>query len=114
MKDAALRYSPEMAEAFQLASYPLCLYTLALLVFRKRLASFLFDHPYFLLVDLLVALGVLQLGGAWRSSYFAYTVTAIMMFTAIDGKRGAYVSALALTAVGMYFRGENWAFVLPF
>jgi signal transduction histidine kinase len=90
-----------MADAYQRFSYPLCLYSLALLLFRRKLATFLLRHPYFLVVDLIVAVGILQMGGSWRSSYFAYTVTTIMMFTAFEGRRGAHVSALVLTAVAI-------------
>lgn len=90
-----------MVEAFQACSYPLFLYSLALILLRKKLILVLRSHPYLLFIDLLISLGILQLGGSWRSSYFAYTVTTIMICTTFEGKRGAYVSAGGLTLAGI-------------
>lgn len=90
-----------MAAGYQRWSYPLFAYAVVSFLFRKQLASFLQNRPAYLYPDLLISVAVLFLGGSWRSSYFAYTVTTIMLFTAFDGKRGAYVSALVLTAIAV-------------
>jgi len=90
-----------VAADYQRWSYPLFAYSLVSFLVRKELAPFLRNHPGYLYPDLLISVAVLFLGGSWRSSYFAYTVTTIMLFTAFDGKRGAYVSALVLTAVAV-------------
>lgn len=89
-----------MAQGYQLASYPLLVYSLASLIFRKHIGLTLSRYPALVYIDLVIAVSIIQLGGSWRSSYFAYTVSAIMLFTIFDGKRGAYISAgvLAVSA----------------
>ena len=80
---------------------PLLLLNATALVARKPMAAWLWRQPAFLFVDLAMVLFVLQLGGGWRSSYFGYTLTTIVLFTIFDGRRGAAVSALALAAASL-------------
>lgn len=91
-----------MFEWFQRISYPLLFGNLGLLVFHKKIAAFLQRRPFVLLADLFLAAGILQIGGGWRSSYFEYTLTTIMLFTIFGGRRGAWLSAAVLSAAGLF------------
>jgi signal transduction histidine kinase len=84
-------------EWFRLVSYPLLVYSLASLIFYKKAAALLHKYPFILFVDLSIAVGIIQIGGSWRSSYFGYTITTIILFTIFKGRMGAYISALILT-----------------
>ncbi|MEW6418946.1 MAG: ATP-binding protein [Nitrospirota bacterium] len=90
-----------MAEWFQRISYPLLVYNLSLLIFYKKITIFLQKYPFILFVDLFIAIGILQIGGGWRSSYFVYTLTTIMVFTLFFGIRGSYISASALVVASI-------------
>ena len=90
-----------MAEWYRLIFYPLFLYNVAFLVFHSKVATFLQKHPSVLLIDLSIAIGILQIGGGWRSSYFVYTLTTIMLFTIFDRRRGAYASSIILAAAAI-------------
>ncbi len=82
---------------FRLVSYPLLVYSLASLIFYKKAAALLHKYPFILFVDLSIAAGIIQIGGSWRSSYFGYTITTIILFTIFKGRMGAYISAFILT-----------------
>lgn len=84
-------------EWFHRVSYPLLAYSLLSLIFYKKTAVVVAKYPIVLYVDLLIAAGVIQIGGSWRSSYFGYTITAIILFTIVKGRIGAYISTLILT-----------------
>ncbi len=86
-----------MIESYHRIAYPLLLYNIALLVFYKRTAVFLLRHPVALFIDLVIAMAIIQLGGGWRSSYFGYTFSTIILFTIFNGKRWTYISTIALT-----------------
>jgi signal transduction histidine kinase len=86
-----------MVEWFQRATYPLLLYSLIFLVFYKKTAALLNKYPLILFIDLLISVGIIQIGGSWRSSYFGYTITTIILFTIFKKRTGAYISALVLT-----------------
>lgn len=86
-----------MIEWFRLVSYPLLVYSLASLIFYKKAAALLHKYPFILFVDLSIAAGIIQIGGSWRSSYFGYTITTIILFTIFKGRMGAYISAFILT-----------------
>jgi signal transduction histidine kinase len=90
-----------MLEWFGLISWPLLLYSLLLLIFHKRAAALLSRYPQLLYADLVISTGIISLGGSWRSSYFGYTITTIILFTIFIGRRGAYISALTLTAAAV-------------
>lgn len=92
---------PWMLEWFGRISWPLLLSSLLLLLFHKKAASFLQKHPRLLYTDLLISSGVIMIGGSWRSSYFGYTITTIILFTIFLGRRGAYVSSLTLIAAAV-------------
>lgn len=92
---------PWMTEWYWLISFPLLLYNSAFLIVHKKITSFLQKHPSALFMDLVMAIGILQIGGGWRSSYFVYTLTTIMLFTLFGGKRGAYLSSLILAAASI-------------
>ena len=90
-----------MAEWYRLISYPLFLYNIAFLVFHRKIAIFLQEHPSVLLIDLFIAIGILQIGGGWRSSYFLYTLTTIMLFTIFDRRRKVYISSFILAVAAI-------------
>jgi signal transduction histidine kinase len=87
-----------MAESFFNVSYPLLYCNLVFIIFYKKLSLFLHKYPFALFIDLSLTLGLLLIGGGWRSSYFGYTLTSIIIFTIFDGRRGAYISAAILSA----------------
>jgi signal transduction histidine kinase len=90
-----------MAQWLHLISYPLLFYNLMLLIFHKKTAIFLQKHPLVLFIDLFIAVGILQIGGGWRSSYFGYTLTSIMLFTIFGERRGSYTSSVILAVAAM-------------
>jgi signal transduction histidine kinase len=91
----------DMAGWYALIVVPLFCLNLAGIVFAKSLASFLERHPSWLAVDLLITVGVIFTGGGWRSSYFEYTLTTVVIFTIFANRRGAYISCafLALASI---------------
>jgi signal transduction histidine kinase len=80
---------------------PLLLLNLAWLAFAKPLAGYLECHPRWLAVDLALTVGVIFTGGGWRSSYFEYTLTTVIIFTILAGRRGAYASCAVLALAGI-------------
>ncbi len=46
--------------------------------------------------QVLISVGIIQIGGSWRSSYFGYTITTIILFTIFKRRIGSYISALVL------------------
>ena len=90
-----------MLDWFQRISYPLILYNLALLLFHKKTAALIKNYPSLLFTDLGIAIGILLIGGSWRSSYFGYTFSTIILFTIYKGRPGAYISAAALSLVAL-------------
>jgi len=90
-----------MIEWFRLASYPLLIYSLVSLILYKKAAAFLRKYPYVLFIDLAISIGIIQIGGSWRSSYFGYTITSIILFTIFKGRIGAYISTCALTVAAI-------------
>jgi signal transduction histidine kinase len=93
--------APSLIRSYALASGPLLLLNGIALVFFRRLSAALQRRSALLYLDLAIAVALLQLGGGWRSSYFGYTLTTIVLFTVVDRKRGAAISAgtLALAAL---------------
>jgi len=91
----------EMATWYGLIAPPLLCLNLAWLVFAKRLALYLERHPRWLALDLILTVGVIFTGGGWRSSYFEYTLTTVIIFTILTGRRGAYVSGAVLALAGI-------------
>ena len=79
---------------------PLFFLNLAWLIFAKPITAFLERYPGWLTVDLAVTVGVIFTGGGWRSSYFEYTLTTIIIFTILEGRRGAYISCAVLALAG--------------
>jgi signal transduction histidine kinase len=71
-----------------------------LLLFHKKLADILQKAAFLIYADLIISMAILMIGGGWRSSYFVYTMTTIMLFAIFYNVRGAFVSAvlLAITA----------------
>lgn len=90
-----------LLEWYSRVSWPLLLYSLLLLIFYKKAAALLSKYPRLLYADLLISAAVISIGGSWRSSYFGYTLTTIILFTIFIGSRGAYVSALALSVAAV-------------
>lgn len=85
-----------MLEWFGRISWPLLACSLLLLVFHKKAVVLLDKYPWMLYADLLISVGIIQIGGSWRSSYFGYTITTIILFTLFKGRAGAYFSAFIL------------------
>jgi signal transduction histidine kinase len=90
-----------MIEWFERVSYPLLVYSIIMLIFYEKTAKIIDRYPAVLYIDLMIAAGVIQIGGSWRSSYFGYTLTAIILFTIFKGRMGAYFSAIILTIAGI-------------
>ncbi len=90
-----------MANWFRAVAYPLLFYNLLFLIFHKKISVFLQKYASVLLLDLTIAGGIVLIGGGWRSSYFEYTLTTIILFTIFFRTRGAFFSSciLALVAV---------------
>ena len=82
-----------MVEWFQWIEYPLLFYNFILLIFYKKAAVFLQRHFSFLFIDLIIAFGIIQIGGGWRSSYFEYMLTTVMVFTIFGGRKWAYIAS---------------------
>jgi signal transduction histidine kinase len=85
-----------MLEWFGRVSWPLLAGSLLLLIFHKKALVLLDKYPWLLYADLLISVGIIQIGGSWRSSYFGYTITTIILFTLFKGRSGAYFSAFVL------------------
>jgi signal transduction histidine kinase len=90
-----------MLEWFERISYPLLAYSLFSLIFHKKIAALLDKYPLVLYVDLLISVGIISIGGSWRSSYFGYTITSIILFTIFNGKKGAFISTFILSAAAL-------------
>ncbi len=90
-----------MLEWFRRIAYPLLAYSIVSLVFHKKAAALLQKHAVLLAVDLAISVGIISIGGSWRSSYFGYTFTSIILFTLFKGRWGAYGSALVLSAAAV-------------
>lgn len=88
---------PWMLEWFGRISYPLLVYSIVPLIFHRQTAAFLRRFHHVLYFDLAVSLGIIMIGGSWRSSYFGYTITTIILFTIIKGRIGAYIATAVLT-----------------
>lgn len=80
---------------------PLIGFNLAAFFYTGKLIELVERHPLWLGVDLVFSVGILCIGGGWRSSYFEYTLTTIIVFTILQHRRGAFVSStvLALAAI---------------
>jgi len=85
-----------MLEWFGRISWPLLAGSFLLLIFHKKAVVLLDKYPWMLYADLLISVGIIQIGGSWRSSYFGYTITTIILFTLFKGRAGAYFSAFVL------------------
>jgi signal transduction histidine kinase len=85
-----------MLEWFGRISWPLLAGSLLLLIFHKKAVVLLDRYPWMLYADLLISVGIIQIGGSWRSSYFGYTITTIILFTLFKGRAGAYLSTFVL------------------
>jgi len=92
---------PWMLEYFRIIAYPLLIYCSVLLIFYKKTAVFLNRHPFVLYVDLFISVSIILIGGSWRSSYFGYTVTSIVLFTIFKERKGAYISAFILALAAL-------------
>lgn len=74
----------------------------ALLVLSRAAPRILFQYPLWLCLDLAGAAWVLSLGGGWRSSYFEYTLTTVIIATIIARKKGCYLSSTVLSIVALF------------
>jgi signal transduction histidine kinase len=91
----------DMMTWYGIIAPPLFCLNLAWLIFAKPLAAYLERHPGWLAVDLALTVGVIFTGGGWRSSYFEYTLTTVILFTILAGRKGAYVSGAVLAVAGL-------------
>jgi signal transduction histidine kinase len=82
-----------MIGSFLLIAAPLFIYNMVAFLWRKRLESILTQYPWLLMMDLLIAVTILSLGGGWRNSYFMYTLTTIILFTIFLKRQGAWSAA---------------------
>jgi len=90
-----------MLEWFGRLSIPLLAYGLFSLIFHKKMAALFYNYRWMLYLDLLTSAGIISIGGSWRSSYFGYTITSIMLFTIFKGRRGAFISTFVLSAAAV-------------
>jgi len=95
---AAFRHPPPVwiREELVLIALPLFGYNLAALLGCQRLERFLTRHPAWLVVDLVISVALLAIGGGWRNSYFFYTLTPLILFTIFLHYRGVWAAAVAL------------------
>jgi signal transduction histidine kinase len=92
---------PGMTAGYAWIAPPLLGLNLTAIVYAKSLAVYLKRRPAWLAIDLLLAGGIILIGGGWRSSYFEYTLTTIIVCTILQQKKGAYASALVLALVSL-------------
>lgn len=90
-----------MREEFVLVALPLFGYNLAALLGRQRLERFLIRYPGWLIVDLVVSIALLAIGGGWRNSYFSYTLTTLILFTLFLNRRGVWAAAVAFVIAAL-------------
>lgn len=90
-----------MREEFVLVALPLFGYNLAALLGRQRLERFLIRYPGWLVVDLVISVALLAIGGGWRNSYFSYTLTTLILFTLFLHRRGVWAAAVAFVIAAL-------------
>jgi len=86
---------------FERVSYPLLAYTLLSLLCHKQTAALLDRYPWLLSLDTLISVAIILIGGSWRSSYFGYTITSIILCTIFIGRTGTFLSTAALMAAAV-------------
>ncbi len=90
-----------MREGFVLIALPLFCYNLAALLGRKQLERLLIRHPGLLVVDLVISVAVLAIGGGWRNSYFFYTLTTLILFTIFLNRQGVWAASTVFMAAAL-------------
>jgi signal transduction histidine kinase len=80
---------------------PLICWNLALLIFINPIINILKRHPEWLIIDLILSIGIIFTGGGWRSSYFVYTLTTVIVFTIFAHRKGAFISSLVLAVISI-------------
>lgn len=90
-----------MINWFLLIAAPLFIYNLAALLWRRRLEPILIRYPWLLIIDLLIAVAILSLGGGWRNSYFLYTLTTLMLFTIFLKRQGVWSAAVVFIGAAL-------------
>jgi signal transduction histidine kinase len=88
-----------MAQSYALIPIPLAFLNFLAIIYAKPLVAFLRRHPTWLAIDLVFSIGIILAGGGWRSSYFVYTLTTIIIFTIFANKKGTCISAFVLALV---------------
>lgn len=90
-----------MREEFVLIALPLFGYNLVALLGRQQLELILARYPGWLVVDLVVSIAILTIGGGWRNSYFFYTLTTLILFTIFLNRRGVWAEAGAFMVAAL-------------
>ncbi len=92
---AGYRYSLPawMTHWFVAIAFPLFIYNLAALLWREQVESLLTRYFWLLTIDLVMAVAILAIGGGWRSSYFFYTLTTLILFTLFLNRTGVWLAA---------------------
>jgi signal transduction histidine kinase len=104
----------QLIQIFEAIGVPLAIYNIILLLFHRRVSGLLRNFPIIQYIDLAFSCAVLCVGCGWRSSYFGYTVTSIILGTLFDRTRGAWVSSSLMTAVALFVNPNSGYSVVSF
>lgn len=99
-----------MTHWFVAIAFPLFIYNLIIFLWREWIQSILTRYPWLLTIDLVMAIAILTIGGGWRSSYFFYTLTTLILFTLFLNRTGAGLAAAVFIGAALF---ENPARELP-
>ena len=83
-----------MFNLFKTFTYPLFFYNLVLLIFHKPLAHILDKYRFILIFDILIGIVLLFIGAGWRSSYFAYTFSTLILFAIFGNLKWLVISVI--------------------
>lgn len=105
-----------MLDSFKSVFYILFVFNLLLLIFYKPVADLLVRRKYLITVDLVISVGLLLIGAGWRSSYFSYTFTTIIIFAIFGKIKGNAIATFILMIVSLlknpYEGGDELAFII--
>jgi signal transduction histidine kinase len=92
----------QMIQLFEIIGFGMVIYNIVLLIFHRNIAGILHNHSIAQYFDLAFSCAIICVGCGWRSTYFGYTISSIMLSTLFDRKRGAWISSALLTMVALF------------
>jgi signal transduction histidine kinase len=92
---------PSVAHWYAVTALPLIGFNVAAIIFSRYLVDLIGRQPAWLSIDLLFSVGILSIGGGWRSSYFEYTLTTVIIFTILLNRKGAIISSVVLALAAL-------------